>query len=236
MVTWILISWTCFLNGRPVYQTPPLTSFSTLGSQAPQTQYSPKETFQQPLKPSFPFVFPILVGGGSLIPSVNWAENWVFLNSIICLLPPLAQFHISPNGAEIISQVLLKSIAHSSSLRQMPCFRPLSILPLLQEKLPCSSLRLTSETLTPFPSASCWTWLSTLLPQITPPYIFHQASQVALMVKNPPANTGNARDTGSIPGLGRSPAGGYGNPLQYSPWLHLIKFLLYKKFCAVLLD
>ena len=45
------------------------------------------------------------------------------------------------------------------------------------------------------------------------------------MVKNPAANTG---DTGLIPGLGRSPGGGNGNPLQcsclerslvgYSPW------------------
>ena len=42
------------------------------------------------------------------------------------------------------------------------------------------------------------------------------ASQVVLMVKNPPANTGDARDAGSIPGLGRSPGEGHGNPLQYS--------------------
>ena len=33
------------------------------------------------------------------------------------------------------------------------------------------------------------------------------------MVKNPPANTGNS---GSIPGSGRSPPEGNGNPLQYS--------------------
>ena len=33
------------------------------------------------------------------------------------------------------------------------------------------------------------------------------------MVKNPPANS---EDTGSIPGLGRSPGEGNGNPLQYS--------------------
>ena len=32
-------------------------------------------------------------------------------------------------------------------------------------------------------------------------------------VKNPPANAG---DVGSVPGLGRSPGGGHGNPLQYS--------------------
>ena len=42
------------------------------------------------------------------------------------------------------------------------------------------------------------------------------ASQVVLVVKNLPANTGDLRDTGSVPGSGRSPGGGYGNPLQYS--------------------
>ena len=36
------------------------------------------------------------------------------------------------------------------------------------------------------------------------------------MVKNPPANAGDIRDVGLIPGLGRFPGGGQGNPLQYS--------------------
>ena len=36
------------------------------------------------------------------------------------------------------------------------------------------------------------------------------------VVKNPPANAGDARDTGSIPGSGRFAGGGHGNPLQYS--------------------
>ena len=36
------------------------------------------------------------------------------------------------------------------------------------------------------------------------------------MVKNPPANEGDIRDTGLIPGSGRSLGGGHGNPLQYS--------------------
>ena len=36
------------------------------------------------------------------------------------------------------------------------------------------------------------------------------------MVKNLPANTGDIRDTGSVPGLGRPPGGQHGNPLQYS--------------------
>ena len=34
--------------------------------------------------------------------------------------------------------------------------------------------------------------------------------------KNPPANGGDLRDAGSIPGSGRSPGGGHGNHLQYS--------------------
>ena len=43
-----------------------------------------------------------------------------------------------------------------------------------------------------------------------------RASQVAPIVKNPPANAGHIRDTGSILGLGRSPEGRHGTPLQYS--------------------
>ena len=43
-----------------------------------------------------------------------------------------------------------------------------------------------------------------------------QASQVALVVKNPPANAGDIRDTGLIRGLGRSSGEGNGNPLQCS--------------------
>ena len=39
------------------------------------------------------------------------------------------------------------------------------------------------------------------------------ASQVVLVVKNLPANAGDVRDEGSIPGSGKSPAGGNGNPL-----------------------
>ena len=58
-------------------------------------------------------------------------------------------------------------------------------------------------------------------------------SQVALVVKNLPANTGDIRDAGLILGSGRSPVGGRGNPLQYSClenpmdggawWVHFIE-------------
>ena len=43
--------------------------------------------------------------------------------------------------------------------------------------------------------------------------MWSSASQVALVVKNLPANQG---DMSSTPGWGRSPGGGNGNPLQYS--------------------
>ena len=40
-------------------------------------------------------------------------------------------------------------------------------------------------------------------------------SLLVLVIKNLPANTGGIRNLGSIPGSGRSPGGGHGNPLQY---------------------
>ena len=43
-----------------------------------------------------------------------------------------------------------------------------------------------------------------------------RASQVVLVVKNPPVNTGDIGDPGLISELGRSPGEGHGNPLQYS--------------------
>ena len=39
---------------------------------------------------------------------------------------------------------------------------------------------------------------------------------MVLLVKNMPADAGDIRDMGSVPGSGRSPGGGHGNPLQYS--------------------
>ena len=62
--------------------------------------------------------------------------------------------------------------------------------------------------------AKSWTWLSnwTELNWM----VRSGASQVALVVKNPPANAGELRDAALIPGSGRSLGGGHGNPLQYS--------------------
>ena len=47
-------------------------------------------------------------------------------------------------------------------------------------------------------------------------YSTNWASQVAVVVKNTPTNAGDVREEGLIPGLGKSPGGGHGNPLQYS--------------------
>ena len=47
-------------------------------------------------------------------------------------------------------------------------------------------------------------------------YYLIRASHVTPGVKNLPANAGDRRDVGLIPGWGRSPGGGHGNPLQYS--------------------
>ena len=40
-------------------------------------------------------------------------------------------------------------------------------------------------------------------------------SQVVLVINNLPSNSGSIKDTSSIPRLGRSPAGGHGNPLLF---------------------
>ena len=47
-------------------------------------------------------------------------------------------------------------------------------------------------------------------------YLSIWASQVVLVVKNPPASAGDVRGADSIPESGRFPGEGHGNPLQYS--------------------
>ena len=49
-----------------------------------------------------------------------------------------------------------------------------------------------------------------------PCLLSYWASQVVFVVKNLPANAGDIRGASSIPGSGRSPGGGHGNPLQDS--------------------
>ena len=79
----------------------------------------------------------------------------------------------------------------------VPC--PSSLLTCLKVKLP------QTETFIPTRCLDYWRYLFT-----------HWASHVMLVIKNPPTNAGDIRDTISIPGSGRSPGGGHGNPLQHS--------------------
>ena len=58
--------------------------------------------------------------------------------------------------------------------------------------------------------------IGALIKENPPTKEFPWASQVALVIKNLPANAEDKRHVGLIPGLGRSPGGGYGKPLQYS--------------------
>ena len=52
--------------------------------------------------------------------------------------------------------------------------------------------------------------------QLCIPLSLPRASQVVLVVKNPPVNAGDIRDAGPTPLWGRCPGGGHDNPLQYS--------------------
>ena len=71
---------------------------------------------------------------------------------------------------------------------------------------------LLSGSLNILSPVSLWV-LGTVLSSV---YVPLGASQVALVVKNPPANAGDAKDVGLIPGWGRSPGGGNGNLVQDS--------------------
>ena len=59
-------------------------------------------------------------------------------------------------------------------------------------------------------------WYEYKLLQLFQRAVWQSGFRGGSVVKNPSANVGDARDMGSVPGLGRSSGGGHGNPLQYS--------------------
>ena len=61
-------------------------------------------------------------------------------------------------------------------------------------------------------------WTTREVPKLITPLIVYKnwGFPSGTVIKNPLANAGNARDTGLIPGSGRSPGVGNGNPFQYS--------------------
>ena len=68
----------------------------------------------------------------------------------------------------------------------------------------------------PWPAVRVLTNPDTIIFPFGPPSSLFWAFQVVIEVKNLSANAGDVRDVGSIPGSGRSPGGGHGNPLQCS--------------------
>ena len=74
---------------------------------------------------------------------------------------------------------------------------------------------LQADALTSEPPGKPSKWLIGIN-SFTPHYIPMWASQVVLVVKNPPANARDTRLSGQIPRLGRFPGGEHSNPFQYS--------------------
>ena len=122
--------------------------------------------------------------------------------------------------------------AHCSPLPQSPCFSlnmqntlPVKSVPFPHLLAAPSSPVYQHGALLTLLKFQCqrlclWWPYPTLSPFISFIFIFHHstywASQVTQVVKNLPANAGDTRDAGSIPGLGISPGLWNGNPLQYS--------------------
>ena len=140
--------------------------------------------------------------------------------------------------------VTLWTVAHQAPLSMgfsrreywsgLPCPPPGGLPDLRSEPMSPVSLPLSLPHLSDFsqhPHVSSLQHLVVLPETISPPtrghhqrlrvqaFLFPGASLAAQTVKNLPTNAG---DPGSIPGLGRSPEGGHGSPLQYSrlenPW------------------
>ena len=87
-----------------------------------------------------------------------------------------------------------------------PCYRP-SAPAVKSTSANPESREVVMERCTPYVATTSLKGLTLTVPAFP-------ASQVALLVKSPPANAGDARDLSSIPGLGRSPGEGNNNPSQ----------------------
>ena len=140
-------------------------------------------------------------------PNLAWTPNGPY--SLFCL----PTFHLFLIESELFPcskaqnpPVVPSSLQGRASMLTLACRYQHSDLIL--------SLNLPRVTFLSFCSSP--TGLFIVVAQIAPSSGRVRASQVALMVKNMPANAGDVRDEGLIPGSGRSPGGWHGNLLQYS--------------------
>ena len=113
-----------------------------------------------------------------------------------CQNPGLTLVHGPPMTSDPLSQ---DGRTAPALVQQGPFLRSLDLRS-GQDKLLLKNVQLFGET-----CGCLWGWVGRAW-----------VSQVALVVKIPPANAGDERDMCSIPGWGRSPGGRRGNPLQYS--------------------
>ena len=113
-------------------------------------------------------------------------------------------------GAGPLSKPLLLYLLHYSSSRRFPQSGPVPPAPRYPSSFPTGRKIIWTFVFTSLIILSLSKSLNMLV-------IIHLwASQVALVVKNSPANAGDTGDAGSIPGFRRSTGVGYGTPLQYS--------------------
>ena len=82
--------------------------------------------------------------------------------------------------------------------------------------LPCTSTRIISCAAATADFQHTTEWSSGWRAEMKHFVLWKAASQVVLVVKNPPVNAGDMRDVYLITGSGRSPGGGHDNPLLYS--------------------
>ena len=115
-------------------------------------------------------------------------ERMLMLNNLLFMLPKMPDFKISKKKKNV-KRVLKNAIMYRETWRWVPLIQPQERAG-MSEKAP--------------KRGNIWAKHRTRVRATAP------------MVKSPPANAGDVRGAGSIPGLGRFPGGSHGNPLQYS--------------------
>ena len=156
--------------------------------------------------PLLPLGFPAIIVLFSLVfPFL--LSSWKLPDCAVCLLFPILSSYAS---------------LHLGSLLSLPPVRCLPQLILWETRLWVHTNTFLSLIWVVTWKQSSTTLSCSAFSLLTFPQLFINASSVVgsfsggAVVKNPPANAGDPRDTGSIPGSGRSPGVGNGNLLQYS--------------------
>ena len=138
---------------------------------------------------------------------------WLFVTPVDCSLPGSSIHGNSPGkntgvGCHVLLQAFFQTQGSNPGLP-----RCRQILYYWSHQ---GSLRVLEWVAYPFSRGTSWPRSWTGVSCIAGGFFTGWASREAPVVKDPPAIAGDMGDTGSVPGLGRSPGEGNGNPLQYS--------------------